>query len=355
MREELIRNDLNILRAIRFEHPDYIPMTFHINDACHKAYPAELLYDLMEGHKFLFPDFVRPSKFELPDYLPTAWAGHPYTDMFGCVWQTNIDGIVGSVVHHPLADWAAFADYTMPDPAMGNGIMPVDWEQEKALQLAKKAAGHVVYGGLRHGHTFLQLCDLRGYENLLIDMVEEEPRLFKLIEQLETFNMAIVQRYIDMGCTIITYAEDLGMQVGPMLSPVLFRKYIKPSYERLIKPAKDADIMIHMHSDGDIRLLARDLIEGGVEVINLQDLVNGIDWIAGNLAGKVCVDLDIDRQQITARGTPKQIDDLIREEVTKIGKKEGGLSMIYGLYPGVPVENVRALMDAMERYAFYYS
>ena len=28
--------------------------------------------------------------------------------------------------------------------------------------------------------------------------------------------------------------------------------------------------------------------------------------------------------------------------------------MIYGLYPGVPLENVKALMDAMERYATYF-
>lgn len=29
--------------------------------------------------------------------------------------------------------------------------------------------------------------------------------------------------------------------------------------------------------------------------------------------------------------------------------------MIYGLYPGVPVKNIKALMDAMEKYAGYYS
>ena len=29
--------------------------------------------------------------------------------------------------------------------------------------------------------------------------------------------------------------------------------------------------------------------------------------------------------------------------------------MIYGLYPGVPLENVGALMDAMERYATFFS
>jgi len=28
--------------------------------------------------------------------------------------------------------------------------------------------------------------------------------------------------------------------------------------------------------------------------------------------------------------------------------------MIYGLYPGVPLANVKALMDAMERYASFF-
>ena len=110
-----------------------------------------------------------------------------------------------------------------------------------------------------------------------------------------------------------------------------------------------------MHSDGDIRDLADDLIDSGVEVINLQDLVNGIDWIANRFRGKICVELDIDRQRITPYGTPAEIDALIRKEVSTIATPQGGLCMIYGLYPGVPLKNVAALMDAMERYMFYYS
>lgn len=45
-----------------------------------------------------------------------------------------------------------------------------------------------------------------------------------------------------------------------------------------------------MHSDGDIRTVVDDLIDGGVEVINLQDLINGIDWIADKFAGRTCID-----------------------------------------------------------------
>jgi len=54
-------------------------------------------------------------------------------------------------------------------------------------------------------------------------------------------------------------------------------------------------------------------------------------------------------------GTPVEIDALIRKEVEKLGSAQGGLMMVFGLYPGTPLENVKALMDAMERYATYYS
>ena len=177
----------------------------------------------------------------------------------------------------------------------------------------------------------------------------------ELISQLEEFNLALVKRFVKAGCASMGYAEDLGMQIGPMLPPDLFRRYIKPSYTRLMNPAKEAGIPIRMHSDGDIRTLADDLIDSGVQVINLQDLVNGIDWIADRFRGKICVELDIDRQRITPYGTPKEIDALIYEEVKKIALPSGGLCMVYGLYPGVPLENAKAVMDAMEKYAYFYS
>lgn len=345
----------NMLRAIRFETPDYIPMTFHVNDACWKHYPQEELFDLMESHPFLYPDFKRPKGKFTPEYSPVARKDTPYRDSFGCVWTTSEDGITGTVTEHPLADWDSFASYQAPNPDECNGLFPVDWDTFCDEIRRQKAAGHGMIHGLRHGHTFLQLCDIRGYENLLFDMMDEEPMLYELIDMVEQFNLSIVKKLVSAGVDLFMYPEDLGMQRGPMLSPENFRKYIKPSYQRLMKPARDAGVMVHMHSDGDIRTLVDDLIDGGVDCINLQDLVNGVDWIADRFAGKTCVDLDIDRQSITPYGTPEQIDALIREEVEKISTRQGGLTMVYDLYPGVPLKNIKAIMDAMEKYAFYYA
>ncbi|MBQ8263921.1 MAG: hypothetical protein IJY96_03985 [Oscillospiraceae bacterium] len=345
----------NILRAIRFERPDYIPMTFHINEACWAHYSHEELFRLMEDHPFLFPGFEAPKGgFEIK-YAPNARKAEPYTDPFGCVWQTAMDGIVGSVHSHPLEEWAAWKDYAFPDPEQSDGLFPVDWADFEASCARKRAVGELVCGDLRHGHTFLQLCDLRGYENLLEDMAEEEPLLDELIEKLTDFNLAQIRHFVSAGVEMIRIPEDLGMQLGPMLSPADFCRYIKPAYKRLMTPARDAGVLIHMHSDGDIRALCDDIIEGGVDVLNLQDLVNGVDWIASRFRGRTCIELDIDRQRISPFGSPRDIDALVRNEVESIGCRDGGLMMIYGLYPEVPIENVKALMDAMERYAFYYS
>lgn len=329
-------------------------MAFKINGACWHHYDQHDLQDLMEAHPFLFPGFCRKDVVT-PNHSLTQRKDAPYTDPWGCVWETTEDGITGSVHRHPLKDWAAFEKFRAPDPNRTDGTHPVDWNGVRAMVDRQKRDGDLVCGGLPHGHTFLRLQDLRGYEDLLLDMFDEEPRLQDLIEMVGRFNHEYVMKWLALMPDMFKYPEDLGMQVGPMLSPESFRKFIKPVYQRLMKPARDQGCIVHMHSDGDIRMLVDDVIDGGVEVINLQDLVNGIDWIASRFAGKTCIDLDIDRQRITARGTPEQINALIREEVEKLGSRRGGLMMTYGLYPGVPLKNVEALMNAMEKYAVHFS
>jgi uroporphyrinogen decarboxylase len=344
----------NTLRAIRFERPDHIPMIFWINPACWHHYPVDTLFSLMDAHPLLFPGFHR-GRYSIPDLAPWERAGTPYTDSWGCRWETTDDGITGTVTQGPLVDWRALNDFIPPDPGRSNGLIETDWSRmaEEARRIREQ--GRHCVGGLEHGHGFLRLTYLRGFENLLFDMMDNEPRLNRLIDMLTLFSEGIVRRYLDLGVAMMCYPEDLGAQTGPLISPELFRRFIRPMYERLAAPARPAGRLVHMHSDGNIRPLAEDLLAVGVDALNLQDLVNGVDWIAANLKGRVCIDLDVDRQHVTRFGTPEQIDALLRNEVETLGSREGGLMMIYGLYPGTPVENVEAVMDAMERYAGHFA
>ncbi len=343
----------NYYKAVRFDHPEWIPTQMCINRACWDSYPPEELQEIQANHPRLFPQGATPMPPPMPP--PGSRAGEPFTDPWGCVWETSIHGIRGAVVKHPLDSWDKFETYQAPDPETTTGDFPIDWKQLAERMQSNRARGKLAANGLRHGHTFMCLSYIRGYENLMFDMADEEPNLWKLITMLEEFNFSLVQRYLALGLDVMKYPEDLGMQKGPMLSPAMFRKYIKPSYQRLMAPAKASDCLVHMHSDGDIRTLIDDLIDSGVDILNLQDLVNGIDWIRQNLAGKLCIELDIDRQKVTRFGSPAEIDALIRTEVEQLGSCEGGLLLLYDLYPGIPLENIRAVADALERYMGYHT
>ncbi len=326
-------------------------MIFHVNASCWYHFPQEALVELMADHPLLFPDFEGPTLPYEPELPPNARAGVPFTDPWGCIWETSMDGIVGTVTGHPLEDWQDFETFTPPDPEEGEGMGEyLPRPDDRGLPFRRLRTG-----GLRHGHTFQQLCDLRGYVNLAYDMADEDPRLWRLIAMVEAFNLRIVEKALQEGAEWMFYPEDLGMQSGPMISPAHFRKYIQPVYRRLIAPSKEAGALVHLHCDGDVRALADDILACGIDVLNIQDLVNGVDWIAENLKGRVAIDLDIDRTEITVHGTPAEIDALIRKEVSTLSSPEGGLTMIYGLYPGTPLENARAVADAMERYAGFHS
>ena len=340
----------NMLAAVRFQRPDYIPLSFNFTAASWRENDPSALQDLMEAHPLLFPGFRRSDK---PWRKAPPWQqpGRPWTDSWGCVWEAAEYGQTGSVVRHALADWSALESLVPPDPDSQMGWGPIDWQAVTDSFARARAAGRLRIGSLRHGHTFLTLTFLRGYESLMYDMADGEARLDRLIAMVEQFNLGLVRRYLDLGAEWMNYPEDLGMQRGPMLSPDHFRRWIKPVYRRLIAPARQAGCVIHMHSDGDVRDLAADLLDCGLDALNVQDLVNGIDWLAGNLKGRVCIDLDIDRQRITRFGGPAEIDGHIRTTVEKLGSREGGLILRYGCYGGIPLANIRAVMDAMERYA----
>ncbi len=336
----------NMYRIIRFERPDYIKMTFHLSDSVWYHYDREAVFELLESHPLLFPSFDRSEKEKALAEKPAEIKS--YRDRFGVLWDEAIPGIRGAVTEHPIKSLEDISEYKMPD------VPVTDIEKERERVARQKQNGEFTYGSFGHGHTFLRATDLCGYENVLFAMYDEDENINKLLSMIAEYNSGITTQLAQCGYDMIDFGEDLGMQVGPMLSPDLFRKYIKPAYSRIMKPAIDSGAVIHMHSDGDVRTLIDDMLDAGVEVVNIQDLVNGIDWIRDRFYGKRCVELDIDRQKITPFGTPRQIEELIRDEVKTLSSPAGGLYMIYGWYAGVPLENARALMDAMEKYMFYW-
>ena len=343
----------NLIRAYRFQGPERIPIHANVEGRAWAYYGADAVEWVMSRHPILFPGF-RPGNERRPSFAPWRRRG-TFTDSWGCVWHVPEDGITGAVKAPPLADWDAPRDLAIPDPAVENGWAPIDWERlrDRAERRRRQADDEPFRLSLRHGHTFLTLEYLRGYENLIFDMHDDDPRLWRLIEIITKFNLAHQAKLLALGPDVFGLPEDLGLQNGPLLSPELFARFIAPSYRRYVAPIREAGTVVHMHSDGHVMALAEQFIELGIEVLNIQDLVNGVETIREVFGGRVAIDLDIDRQNVTVRGSATDAEDLVRREVEVLNRPDGGLSLGYDWGPPTPVENADAVMTAMETYGGY--
>ena len=125
----------NILRTIYFKNPEYIPVTYAINNSYYFENDPEDVLDFKARHPLLFPGFERPARGTflpwLKENLPlVARKDEPFIDDFGCLWETTIDGLTGTVTKHPLADIDQFSNYRFPNPEVCMGIGPVNREKE---------------------------------------------------------------------------------------------------------------------------------------------------------------------------------------------------------------------------------
>ena len=338
----------NYIRTVRRTGPEWIPISIHIQEALW-AQSGHELENVLARHPILFPDF-KPGRRDFKTWKPNRSAGDSERDPWGVLWRFDYPGLEGQAVEHPLLDWAALQRFSTPDPTRFSDRGTYDWPKWHDDIRRRKQHGGLSVAALPHGFFLMRLWYLRGFENLMLDVAADEPRLRSLCDLLLRRNAAIVQQFIGAAVDVVHFPEDIGTQTASILSPRDFRKWVAPAYKSLMQPVRQAGIIVDTHTDGYVLELVDDLLDCGCDVLNPQDLCNGIDNIARTMKGRCCVNLDIDRQKIVPFGTPNDIRDLIEEEVRKLGTPEGGLALVCGLYPPTPPENVHALLAALEEF-----
>jgi len=245
-----------------------------------------------------------------------------------------------------LADWDALGSWSPPQPKV---------EAERLQALAdNRAQGKLASFGSEHGFLFMRLFYLRGFDNFVLDVASEDPRLDVLIERVTAYWESVFQPYIRAGLDLLVTGDDLGTQTASILGPKHFRRWLQPAYRRLFQPARAAGAHVYMHHDGYVMDIIDEIIAAGVSIVNPQDLVNGIDNLARTVKGRVCIEIDIDRQSVMPFGSPGDVHDLVKEEIQKLGSPQGGLTMVCGVYPPTPLANVEALCAALEEYRTYW-
>lgn len=317
MPEGQITKQENMFRAIEYRSPAWIPASVSLMPATWRRY-REALEDIVVRHPRIFGEYQRGSKDF--DELSGLYRKGDYTDEWGCGWRNIEPGLDSLCIHHPLADWAAFEDYTPPKPDAD---------------------------GLPHGFMYMKLYYLRGFTNFMMDLVDEPPQLQRLIDMVLDYNLAVVRKMVAKKQQIYHFGDDLGMQDRLAMGPDLWRRYMKPCFAKIYGLCRQAGAHVYMHTDGHVLPIIGDLIECGVTVLNPQIRANGLDGLERECKGKVCINLDLDRQ-LFPFCTPSEIRRHVHEAVARMAMPEGGLMLSAECEPDVPLENIEAVCQALE-------
>jgi uroporphyrinogen decarboxylase len=329
-----------VIAAIEFRGPDRPPISHAILPATQIKYGAaleEILADVPEdfGWSFL-PDMRRE------DLPPCYKKGRTY-DEFGTLWDTAVEGLCGIPVEWPFADWSAYRDYRWPEFKAG----PPKGRLYSGHMIGRSPDYYARGGWLTF---FEQLQQLRGMENLLMDLAEGSNEVYKLRDDFLAFNLRYLDKWLTLEYDGVSFGDDWGGQQGLLISPKLWRSFFKPAYARIFEKVTAAGMHVHFHSDGNIVEIIPDLIDIGVRVLNCQASVIGLDVLKKRFAGSVCFRTDLDRQKIMPFAGPAEVKRHVKDVFDHLGTKRGGIIACGEIGPDTPLENIRAMYEAFMEY-----
>lgn len=247
---------------------------------------------------------------------------------------------------------------TWPDTSLPKWTVGV---AERARTLHEDTDCYVIGRMVTSHGPFQTACDLRGTEQFLMDLALDPDFARHLLNRVTDTIDGLLRNYLEACGPFIDMVElpgdDYAGNESLVISPRMFRTYIKPALARLVNTAKTfrADLKVMLHSDGNIQPLLADFVEIGVDVVHpLEPLPSmDLDAIKAEFGQKLAFLGGIDISHAMP-GTREDVIAEVRRRIAQLGRGGGYvLSPSNHLQNDVPAENVIALFDAARQYGVY--
>ena len=159
------------------------------------------------------------------------------------------------------------------------------------------------------------------------------------------------------GVDFIKLGEDLGTQRGPILSVEVFRRNIRPRYQRFCDLAKAHGVRVMMHTCGSSSWAYEDFIEMGIHIVDtLQPEAKDMSprHLKKTFGGRLAFHGCISTAGPVATGT---VEETIRDcrQTLEIMMPGGGycFSPTHSLQDNSPTENVLAMYETARSFGVY--
>jgi uroporphyrinogen decarboxylase len=260
-------------------------------------------------------------------------------------------GSYTEIVGHPLAgDDALLSSYRTPDPEE-----PRQYDRIASL-LARYGSTHSIVAGV-HCSAFEGPWYLRGMERFLEDLLVNKDYAHELIDRVAGFYLAAGVRLVRMGCDILLAGDDVGTQDRMLISPALWREFVKPRYGRLFAAYKreNPGLRIAVHICGSIEPIIDDLVEVGVDILNpVQPLAMSPARLKKRFGDRLSFWGAVDDQRVLPFGSPREVEAEVRRRIAELAPGGGYiLCSSHNVQPATPIENIHAFYRAAHEAGAY--
>ena len=235
-----------------------------------------------------------------------------------------------------------------PDPAH----IKIDREATRAY--CKTISDYAIMGG-SWAPFFHEMGWLIGQEKYFVMMHTNPPVVEALTERLVDFHLAMNEKIFAAAADLMDlffFGNDFGTQRGLFISPEQWRKFVRPSMERLVDQAHSYDLKVWLHSCGSIRAIIPDLIDIGIEALHpIQVSAAGMaaEELGAEYRGKLLFIGGIDVHQLLREGTPDEVRAAVRHNWKHLGPSYAVSPSHETILPDVPTENLVAMIDEAKK------
>lgn len=299
---------------------------------------------------------VVPGPTRLPRERFAPWLGPNAGDAIanGLVDEWGVvrkpEGAHGLVrIESPLRDLEAIAElerYPWPD-------LDKEYRFETAAgevdALHKRGFAVVGYAG----SVFERAWYLRGFEQMLMDLVGNASFADALLERTALFQRQVAVRFAKAGVDIVLFGDDIAGQRGLLMSLATWRKHLKPHLKAAVAAVKSVnpEVFVCYHSDGNVEPAVADLIDVGVDILNpVQPECLDVAALHKKYGRQICFWGTVSVQRTMPFASPEEVKAEVSERLRTIGVSGGLiLSPAHRLGPEVPWENIVAFFEASDQ------
>jgi uroporphyrinogen decarboxylase len=221
-----------------------------------------------------------------------------------------------------------------------------DYSTIKAQCLSLGGQFAVCFGGPGDMDFINSISRARGMEEVLMDMVDDNEVFLEILDQRFKFYYEMHQNALQAAGGLIDFThigEDLGNQIGPMISMDLFERHFAGKLEQYFKMVHGHGAKVMMHMCGTVDAFLPRLIELGLDI---QDVVQptgpsmDIASLKERFGERLVFQGSMDVQKEIAFGTPGDVQKEVQKRLDLF--PDGGLFLgpSHAIQVGSRLENI---------------